>query len=90
MTNLILDWSPNPVSELVSQYRVYRTLDGVGPDVIGVSDTNHFEVPNPAAGQHTYFVQAVNFVGESALSAGAVGPDIPTIPAQPTLTIVIS
>jgi hypothetical protein len=90
MQTIHIDWSPNPASELVSQYRVYRTLDGVGPDVVGLTNTNHFEVANPAPGQHTYFVQAINFVGESGLSAGAVGPGTPTTPAQPVLTVVVS
>jgi hypothetical protein len=89
-TTLSLNWPANPVSELVTSYRVFCSLNGGSLDFIGTTDTNSFLVPNPLPGVHVYAVQAINFVGESPLSPTVTGPGIPTAPGQPTLTVVVS
>lgn len=79
MANIRLSWNPNPANQLVHAYRVFESVDGGGFNVIAtVSEPT--VVIAASGGVRKWKVQALNFVGESPLSAELEGPGVPTAP----------
>ena len=65
--SLTLTWDASPISNKVTEYRVYELVKSRRV-LIGESKTPHFVTPRKK-GKHVYVVTAVSAKGESAPSA---------------------
>jgi hypothetical protein len=89
-TTITLNWAPNPAAEQVTSYDVYESKDGAAFTFKANVAAPTLDILNPAPGVYQWKTQAKNFVGTSGDSGIAQGPDIPTPPATPTVTVVSS
>ena len=88
-TKVILNWASNPASELVTSYKVWQSKDNGSFINIATVDVPSMEILNPIPGLYKWAISAANFVGESIKGVAAVGPNIPSVPPEPTITIVV-
>lgn len=88
MTQVRLEWTPNPAEEMVTSYNVYQTVGMGGTEVlIGSTPDCFYVIPDVPTGIYAWRVQAVNLAGVGPQSAFANGPSVPSAPAKPTVTI---
>lgn len=88
MSVLRLEWPANPANELVTAYQVLESQDGGPWGLKGVTNGDTFLQFNAVAGHFAWKVRAINFVGAGPDSPVVNGPDVPSAPGQPTLTVV--
>lgn len=88
MAAIRLDWPANPAGEYVSAYKVWESVNGGAWALKATVATNSLDIPDPSPHPTKWKVQAVNFVGESAASAEAVGPGIPSVPPAPSIQVI--
>ena len=84
---LRLDWPLSPATEYVTAYKVYESANGGSFSLKGSVTDNFIQFTNPP-GHYAWKVSAVNFVGESDPSPVTEGPDVPSAPAAPTLSVL--
>lgn len=69
-------WDPNPASDGVTSYKVFRAAGtgasfGTSVLIATIAGTNYVDLGLAPSTGYTYFVEAVNAVGASAATAGA-------------------
>jgi hypothetical protein len=92
-TTITLSWPANPSEDGVTRYAVYESKDGSAlafKAAVAPSPVPSLNILNPLPGVYTWAVRAENFVGNSALSASATGPAIPSVPPAPTIVVTVS
>jgi hypothetical protein len=86
MPPIRLSWTPNPESQLVHAYHVFELSAGNWNFLASTPVPEYVYTPN--AGQLSWKVRAVNFVGESGFSPVADGPGLPSAPGTITVEVV--
>lgn len=87
--NVTATWQPNPAIQQVVKYRVQRAQVGGSYTVLGevlAVDPLTFTDSNVPTGQFIYVVIAINLAGDSANSAQAVTPGVPSAPSGVVLS----
>lgn len=89
MTQVRLDWAPNPAIEQVTSYEVHQTVGQGMETLIGTTTENFFVIDDVPPGDYVWKVRAINLAGVGPMSQPAYGPDLPSAPATPTVTISV-
>lgn len=91
-TLLRVNITPNPASEFVSNYQVFKSKDGgsftLAGNVAADAVPLRYEEANPLPGVYAFKIRAQNFVGNSEDSDQVIGPGVPSKPATPELVVV--
>jgi len=88
MATIRLDWVANPSTEFVTNYIIYKSVNGGSLSIQGNTSNNFFEIVNPNPGVYSFSIQATNIAGTSAMSDVGFGPSVPSKPATPVVTIL--
>lgn len=83
-----LEWADNPPGELVEHYNVFQAFNGTAFVKVAESQTSEIDILDLAPGHYDWKVTAVNLAGEGPASPVAVGPNLPSAPSQPTVTVI--
>lgn len=87
--DLVLEWDPNPASDRVEEYRVYKQR-GTNWVFLGSSVTTNYTITNiTIGGANTYSVTAKNFWQESERSEPVSTPPLPGVPKNTKLRLYI-
>jgi hypothetical protein len=86
---ILVSWDPNPVEQLVSEYKVYQSYNGGAFNLVGTvaaPDTS-LEIVDPLAGTYHWKVSAFNLAGEGNQSDPVGIADLPTVPTGVTVEV---
>lgn len=89
-TTIRLNWTAAPASEFVSKYEVFQSKDNGSFTKAGETVGTSFDVLNPLPGNYRFQVRAVNFVGNGPFSDIVAGPNVPTVVADVSLSVINS
>lgn len=88
MASIKLSWTPNPVSELVSEYHVFQGLNGGGLGLVAVVTTPEITFVDLPFGNYRWAVKAANVAGISEFSVEVSGPAVPSAPTGLTVEVL--